>query len=108
MTEEETIKQCKLLMAKVYKDGFNIYQCLNKLKKQMKLRVDFPPQAIIWTCEAYLRINKPILYHYPWFVRVLKESSRAYFSEENRKNDERLKKEPMNKAVEALVKGIFE
>ena len=83
MNEEETKQLASKLMKEVYSDGFNIYQCLNRLKKKLKLRVDFPPQAIIWTCEEYLRTKSKVQSHYPWFVRVFKASSERYFSEQH-------------------------
>jgi len=106
MNEEETIKLCKKLMAEVYKDGFNIYKCLNKVKKQMKSRVDFPPQAIIWTCESYLRSKPKVLDHWAWFVRVFKASSERFFAEQHVAEGEKHKKEPVAQSVKDIMKGI--
>ena len=103
---EKTIERCKLLMAEVYKDDFNIYKCLNRVKKEMKSRVDFPPEAIIWTCEAYLKDKPAVHNHYPWFVRVLKQSSGRYFSENHVKESQKYKKEGMAQSVKDLMKGI--
>ena len=105
---DELIEQMKSLMAEVYKDGFNIYRCINRVKKDLKLTVDFPPQAIIWVCESYLHAKTPILNHYPWFVRALKDASGRYFSDENVKNGEKHKKEPMAQSVKDIMKGMFQ
>jgi hypothetical protein len=85
-------EQVKKAMAEVYADGFNIYRCLNRLKKDMKLSVDFPPDAIIWTCEAYKQQKPKVREHYPWFVRVFRANSERYFSEQHcRESEERHK-----------------
>jgi len=93
-------------MAEVYKDGFNIYKCLNKVKKQMKSSKDFPPQAIIWTCENYLRTKPTVRNHYPWFVRVFRASSERFFAEQNVKEGQKHKKEPVAQVVKDIMKGM--
>ncbi len=107
MTDEDKEKLCKKVMAEVYKDGFNIYKCLNKLKKDMKLRVDFPPEAIIWTCESYLRSKPDVRNHWTWFVRVFKANSERYFSEQH---VEESKKQPkragFSKSIKDIMKGM--
>ena len=100
------VKRVKELMKEVYGKGFNIYQCLNRLKKELKLTEDFPAQAIIWTCESYLHTKTPIAEPYPWFVRVFTESSRRYFFEKNRKVDKNYKKESVPQSIKDIMKGI--
>jgi len=106
MTEEETVEKMKLLMAEVYNKGFNIYQCINRLKKQIKLREDFPPQAIIWTCEEFLFTKKPIRNHYPWFIHVFTVCSERYFSEGHCKDSEsRNKRGGFAQSIQQIMKG---
>ena len=103
---EEKIEQMKLLMAEVYKDGFNIYKCINRLKKDMKLSVDFPPEAIIKTCQEYLRTKSTIQSHYPWFVRVFRASSERFFSEQHCKDSRtRNKRGGFSQSIKDIMKG---
>lgn len=79
----------------VYAKGFNIYQMISKLKKQMKLVVDFPDEVIIDTCNEFLRCKnkEEIKKDYTWFVRVFKHKSGQYFAnqhqQESKKHDKR-------------------
>ena len=107
MNEEETKQLASKLMKEVYSDGFNIYQCLNRLKKKLKLRVDFPAQAIIWTCEEYLSTKSKVQSHYPWFVRVFKASSERFFSGqhvEDSKNSN--KRGGFSKSIKQILGGM--
>ena len=110
MNEEEKKELAKKLMAEVYADGFNIYKCLNKLKKNLKLVPDFPPEAIIWTCQSYLSTKIPIQEHYPWFVRVFTASSQRYFSEQHEKESQERHKDRgsggMAQSVKDILKGL--
>lgn len=100
------IKRVKELMKEVYDKGFNIYKCLNRLKKQIKLTEDFPPQAIIWTCESYLNTKHPIQNHWAWFIRVFRASSERYFSEQHQKFSGENKREGFSPAIKEIMKGI--
>jgi len=106
MAEEIKTEKAKELMKAVYADGFNIYQCLNRLKKQLKLRVDFPPDAIIWTCESYFK-EKP-KDHWPWFLEVFKRNSQRYFSnqkeQESKTRDKRSTFTP--ESIKKILKGM--
>ena len=107
MTEEETKEKAKELMAEVYRDGFNIYKCLNKLKKDLKLVPDFPPEAIIWTCEAY-KLQKPnVREHWAWFVRVFSANSAKYFAEQHVKESETYdKRGGFAQSIKDILKGM--
>ncbi len=101
------VKRLKELMAEVYKDGFNIYKCLNKVKKKMKSRVDFPPQAIIWTCEEYLRTKSKVQSHYPWFVRVFRANSERFFSGQHVEDSKtRDKRAGFSKSIKQILEGM--
>jgi hypothetical protein len=107
VTEEEKKEQAKKLMAEVYADGFNIYRCLNRLKKEIKLVPDFPPDAIIWTCQEYLRTKPAIRNHYPWFIRVFRANSERYFSEQHCKESEtRDKRGGFSQSIKDIMKGM--
>lgn len=80
--------RAKELMKAVYKDGFNIYQCLNRVKKNLKRKEDFPVEAIIWTCESYLKDPPKVKNHWTWFVTTFTQCSARYFSEQHCKESE--------------------
>lgn len=103
---EEKTELVKKLMGEVYQDGFNIYKCLNKLKKQLKLTEDFPQDAIIWTCEAYLRDKPKVRDHYPWFVRVFKASSEKFFSTKHEAEGKKHKKAPIPQSIKDIMRNI--
>lgn len=104
---EDKKELAKRLMAEVYADGFNIYQCLNKLKKELKLCVDFPPEAIIWTCEEYLRTKPNVQTPYPWFIRVFTAHSERYFSEQHvRESETRDKRGGFAQSIKDILGGM--
>lgn len=78
---------------KVFKKGFNIYQLINKYKKDSKLRVEIPEGVIIGVCEQYLKNGNNIRKDYPWFLRVLKVETEKHFAEQNIEENERYKKQ---------------
>jgi hypothetical protein len=97
----------KEVMKEVYEKGFNIYRCLNKMKKVLKLTEDFPPQAVIWTCESFLRKKTPTLDHWAWFVRVFRANSERFFSERHVKMSENSdKRGGFAKSIKNILKGI--
>jgi len=109
MAKEDIKETAQKIMAKVYKDGFNIYMCLAKLKKQLKLCVDFPPEAIIWTCEEYLRTKPNVKKPYPWFLRVFSANSAKYFSSQQERESQdrhRTRGGPMAQSIKDILKGM--
>ena len=107
MDKSEQVKQ---LMKEVYADGFNIYMCLNRLKKELRLSVDFPAEAIIWTCEEYLRTKPKVRDPYPWFIRVFRANSERFFSEQHcRESEERHKtrgRGGIAQSIKDILKGL--
>jgi len=65
---------------RVYAEGFNIYSMISRLKKDMKLRVNFPDSVITETCLQFLKEKEKIRVNYAWFVRVFKQKSGEYFA----------------------------
>ena len=88
----------------VYKQGFNIYQLINKFKKDAKWRKDqnIPDEVLIKICGQYQKDKDSIREPYPWFIKVLKMESASYFANKNIAEGERYKKEDAQSLAEIL------
>jgi len=85
--------QVKQAMDEVYRAGFNIYALIGKVKKRLNWpqKRRFPDDVILRICAQY-RDSKPVISeHWPWFLRVLKAESEAYYAEQAQKEHARLK-----------------
>jgi hypothetical protein len=94
----------------VYALGFNIYQMISKLRKDMKLTVEFPDEVIMQTCNEFLRCkeNKEIRTDYAWFVRVFQHNSGQYFANQHQVEGEKYKKEGVAQPIKDIMKGMFQ
>ena len=88
----------------VYRQGFNIYQLINKFKKDAKWRKDegIPDEVLLKICEQYSKDKGRIGQPYPWFIKVLKMESAAYFANRNITESARFKKEGIGKMADIL------
>ncbi len=100
----EVEKICK----EVFGKGFNIYQNINRVKKELNLRESFPDDVIIGVCRQYLERTEPLEQPYPWFVVALKNQSAQYFSERHGKESAQYKQGGMAQSVKSILKGMFE
>ncbi|MBU4376895.1 MAG: hypothetical protein KKD29_05385 [Candidatus Omnitrophica bacterium] len=88
----------------VYSQGFNIYQLINKFKKDAKWNKNenIPDEVLIKICEQYKkdkgRINQP----YPWFIKVLKMESASYFANKNITESAKFKNQGIGKLADIL------
>jgi hypothetical protein len=96
-------KECDELMKQVYRNGFNMYAAINKLKKTCKVPPELPPEVIIKVCELYLKEKASINKLWAWFLKSIEMASKQYFAEKNEREGKELKKE---KSVYTL-KDIF-
>jgi hypothetical protein len=88
----------------VYNEGFNIYQLINKFKKDAKWRKDenIPDEVLIKICEQYRKDKDRIREPYPWFIKVLKMESSAYFARANVEQGKKFKKEGIGRMADIL------
>jgi len=88
----------------VYNQGFNIYQLINKFKKDAKWRKDenIPDEVLIKICQQYQKDKGRISQPYPWFIKVLKMESSAYFARVNIERGNKFKKEGIGKMADIL------
>ena len=88
----------------VYSQGFNIYQLINKFKKDAKWRKDenIPDEVLSKICQQYQKDKGRISQPYPWFIKVLKMESSAYFARMNIEQDKKFKKQGIGKMADIL------
>jgi len=97
-----------LILASVYSSGFNIYQCINRLKKQLGFAKDFkfPEEVIIKVCMQYAKDRKQVRNQWSWFIKVFAQESEKYYAEENIRVNDASKGLSMCQKVRDLVNGI--
>jgi len=80
--ENEEVKKA---LDDVFKSGFNIYELINKAKKELKWTKEqrFPDEVILGVCAAYKKEKDKIKESFPWFMVVLRKESEAYFAAKN-------------------------
>jgi len=97
------------LLAKVYKDGFNIYQLISRMKKQLGWGKDrnFPDEVLVSLCHQYFKDKNDINNRWCWFVRVLAAKSSEYYANKNVEENQKRKKESMPESIrEIMMKAL--
>lgn len=94
----------KELLDSVYSQGFNIYQLINKFKKDAKWRKDenIPDEVLIRICQQYEKDKGIIRDPYPWFIKVLKMESSAFFAERHVEEGKKFKKQGIGRFADIL------
>jgi len=94
--------------AAVYKDGFNIYMYIGRLKKDLS-RKSFPDQIIMAFCDAYWKSKPAAKNQYPYFLKTFKMVSAEYFANQQQADHARHKAErsPVAQSVKDVLKGMF-
>lgn len=94
--------------AKVYKDGFNIYQYVGKLKRELKRKDPFPDPVIMMFCKAYWERKPGVLKEYPYFIKTFQMVSSNYYANQQQEEHKKYKKQPaMAQNVKDILKGMF-
>ena len=98
----------KLLLKRVYKEGFNIYSLINRVKKERGWEKgrNFPSEVIDGVCYQYLKDKKRITEPYPWFKKVLNIECSKWYADQNAKRGEEFKKEEMPMAIKELIRSM--
>ena len=96
------------LLNQVYKEGLNIYQLINKLKKQMKWKKKqrFPADIRIAVCRQYFKDKANIKSEWGWFSKVIQAECAAYFARESMKEREKWKKMPVAISMKQIMEGM--
>ncbi len=108
----EKVKQQKtkedIILSSVYSSGFNIYQCINRLKKQLGLvkTFKFPEKVIIKVCTQYAKDRKSIRNQWSWFIKVFARESEKYHAKENIRINEESKGLSLNEDIKKLIQNL--
>ena len=96
--------ETKEILDSVYSQGFNIYQLINKFKKDAHWRKDdnIPDEVLIKICEQYQKDKDNIRDPYPWFIKVLTMESQAYFAHRSVEEGRRFKEQGIGKMADIL------
>lgn len=94
----------KAALDKVYKKGFNIYQLLNKLKKESKVGATLPEGVLLKVCDDYLNTKKPIENGWAWFSKVVIAKWHEYNAEQNIAENEQLKNMAGTMSIKDILK----
>lgn len=87
----ELVKDC-------YDKGFNVYACINKVKKDKKWRIEVPDEVVERVCRQYLAEKDSVKSAWPWFLKVFAMESQAYFATQQIREHERIKAEEKKSA----------
>ena len=82
--------------------SFPIYQLLGKMNKSIGW---LPDEVVNRICESYLKNSHKITKPWPWFVKAVNESWRAWNAEQSIKEGQSYK-QPVPKELKDLVRGI--
>ena len=98
-------RELEELMNKVYKDGFNIYALINKVKSYLHQPRQFKfPDRVIWrVCSEYLKNKDSIRNQWAWFVVILRRESEMWFAQQNIQQSQQIK----NKVNVELLRDLF-
>ena len=105
--DEQLTEQAENALSIIYQSGFNIYQLINRFKKQIgwPKHVNIPAEVIIKVCEQYLMDHLTIKAQYPWFLRVLESETRQWQARQNIKEHEDIKNQDAVPIAELLGRG---
>lgn len=97
-----------IMLLSVYSSGFNIYQCLHRLKRQLGFSKDFkfPAEVVVKVCNQYFKDSLRIKNQWSWFVKVFTRESEKYHAKENIRINEESKTVSYNKELKDLIKSI--
>ena len=75
----------KAVLDKVFKDGFNIYSLINKVKKQLKwpAQRSFPEEVLLKVADRYFKEKAVIKEPWPWFLKTLEMESGSFYANKN-------------------------
>jgi len=86
----------KTELDKVFKDGFNIYALINKIKVESKSGATIPDDVLFRVCSRYWQDKSTIKDAWPWFIAVVRREWELY-------NTESFKKAPMAQSIKSIL-----
>jgi len=96
------------LLKEVNSKGLNIYELINKLKKQIGWRKaqEFPAEVLIVVCKQYLKDKGKIKSDWAWFIKVIQAESAAHFARKSVQEGEKYKSMPVAQSIKEIIKGM--
>ena len=91
----------KDLLNTVFNKGVNIYQCLEKFKKQYH---KYPPEdCIVKVCNLYMRQPDKIKDEWPWFITSMAQAMKDWHAAQNQAEASKLKKAPIIQSIKEIM-----
>jgi len=96
LNKEQPSEKLKSALDKVYKDGFNIYKLLERLKKELKWEPGrlFPEEVLLKVCDSYAKNKAGIKDQWAWFKTAIRKASEEYFAIKNIEEHRQIKSQP--------------
>ena len=98
--------QVEVALKTVYADGFNVYMMLNKLKKDLKRRDNFPDEVLLLFCEHYWKYHSEVKRTYPYFLKAFQMVSAQWHAGNQIREGQKYKKEGMAQSIKDILKGL--
>lgn len=94
-------KETQELLKTISKE-FNIYQLINKLKKDNKI-IEIPEEVLVKICNCYLKNKGKIKADWPWFVVSVEKAWQEWNAEQQIKQGQEWKKAPVAPAIVQIL-----
>jgi hypothetical protein len=79
---------------KIFKKGFNIYQLINRLKKESKVGARVPDEVLLRVCESWEKNACGVKADWPWFAKAVAGEWEAYNVRKNIQESKEWKSKP--------------
>jgi hypothetical protein len=100
--------QVEVALKNVYKDNFNVYMMLNKLRKDLKRKDPFPDEVVLRFCEHYWKYHSQVKNTYPYFLKAFQMVSADWYANQHQAEHAKYKKQaPIAQSVKDVLKGMF-
>ena len=93
--------------ALVFQDGFNIYQMVSRMKKELKRSAPFPDDVILRFCVAYWRSKPAVKNSWAYFTKTFVMVSAQYHAQKNEAEGNAYKKAAVPESIREIMKGMF-
>lgn len=98
-------EKTKEFLKTLSKEGLNIYQLLNKLRKDQSL-IPIPEEVVMRVCKSYIKNKSYIKKVWPWFTKALLEEGNLVRINANIEKNNSMKREGMAKSLKDIISGI--
>ena len=92
---EETLRHIQLVKNK----GLNLWPLMGTYKRRSKLSEPIPDEVVQKLCRHYLKADN-IRSDFPYFLRMLELFTREHFAEQNKREHQKYKNEPVKLKIQ--------